>query len=293
MKIKIHGFDIFNYILLGILTLLFLYPFWYTLVMSFSTPVQANSLGLRFFPWPIDLSAYNEAFASTQIWIGFANTLFRVIVGTVLGILITYAAAYALSRKNLPFKRFLTTIVIFTMFFSGGLIPFYLLVQTLHLTENRWSLILPFLVQAFYLIITRNFVMSIPDEMEESAMVDGATPFTVMVRIMIPLSKPILAVLTLWIAVYYWNEWFYAYIFVHDSSKEVLQLYLYNLLVNNTTVSAGGEGSVNILQDMRSHATPQSIKAATVVLSVIPIMAVYPFIQKYFVKGIMAGALKG
>ena len=292
--IKTRGgriFNILNNTFMVILAVVFIYPFWYTLVLSFSTPLAASELGLKLFPSQASIEAYKETFQSNLIYIGYLNTFIRVIMGTALTVFFTYCGAYVLSKKNLPFRGVLTILILFTMFFSGGLIPSYLLVKNLGLIDSRWSLILPCLTNAWYLIIARNFIMTIPESMEESAFVDGAGPLTVIFRIIFPLSMPIIAVLILWTAVTHWNAWFDAYIYIRDNAKMVLQLVLRRVLIDNQIES--GSGVRNIMTDMNSRATPETIKAAIVILSIAPIVALYPFLQKYFVKGILVGALKG
>ncbi|MGO4374043.1 carbohydrate ABC transporter permease, partial [Paenibacillus sp. MCAF20] len=195
--------------------------------------------------------------------------------------------AYPLSRKTLPHRSFYTMIILFTMFFSGGLIPSYLLIKELHLMDSRWVYIVPMLVPTFSMLVLRNFFMSIPQEVEESAKIDGANDIRVLLSIVLPLSKPVLATLALWTAVGHWNAWFDAVLYISDQSKQVLQFFLREIVVLNTDKETFGSTVVG------NFKYETSIKAATVMFAVLPILVVYPFLQKYFVKGTMIGSLKG
>ncbi len=226
-------FFVFNYIVLGILALLCLYPFWDTLVLSFMTPEDATELGVRLWPKEFNFQAYKNILNDKLIGIGYLNTIFRTAMGTLLTVLLTYCAAYSLSKKNLMFRNTITTFIIITMFFNGGLIPTYLNIKHLGLMGSRWALILPMIANAWYLIITRSFISNLPDELEEAAVIDGAHPIRIVFSIMLPLSLPILAVISLWSAVAHWNDWFRAMLFVRERSKMVLQLILRRLLIDN------------------------------------------------------------
>lgn len=284
------AFDISNYVLMVILAFLFIYPFWDTIILSLSTPENATKLGLRFYTWPVILRSYGEVFSSKIIYLGYANTIFRTVIGTILTVFVSYCAAYALSKHDLPFRNLITLLVLFTMFFSGGLIATYLNIRWLGLMDTRWALILPSLTGAWYLIIARNFIMSLPKELEDAAMVDGCHPIKMVFYIMLPLSKPILAVLALWTAVMHWNSWFDALIYIRNQNKIVLQLALYRILQEqseaemNLMIQIGATGETTTLQ---------TVKAATIIVTIGPILLLYPFLQKYFVKGIMIGSLKG
>jgi putative aldouronate transport system permease protein len=218
------------------------------------------------------------------------NTLFRTVFGTILTIIVTYLGGYALSKKSLPFRKIIMMFIIFTMFFSGGLIPGYLLVKSLGLIGSRWALILPVATSAWNLIIARNFISTIPDALEEAAFIDGASPYTVLLTIMVPLSMPIIAVLALWTAVRHWNAWFDALIYTTDKSKMVLQLILRNLLIDKST-NATSETVAFITNT--EYTSPETVKAATVFVATLPILLFYPLVQKYFVKGVLVGSLKG
>lgn len=282
--------DAFIYLFMIISGAVFLYPFWDTLVLSFSSPQAALALKIRLWPGEWSLGAYREVFRSEVVYIGYYNTIYRTVVGTAITVVVTFCGAYVLSKRALPFRSTITVFILFTMFFHGGLIPHYWLVRSLGLLNSRWALILPTVTTAWYLVIARNFIMSLPDSMEEAAVIDGAHPLVIAFRIILPLSAPIIAVLALWHAVYHWNEWFHALIYVRDRNKMVLQLVLRRILIEQ---SLGDEMMGNILVEQTTTTTPETVKAATIIVSIGPIIALYPFLQKYFVKGVMVGALKG
>ena len=291
MRILTRGggvFNLVNYVFMTLLAVLFVYPFWDILVLSFSTPIQASRLGLRFLPQPPVLGAYISIFKTDVILIGYGNSLIRTIGGTSLNVTVTYLGAYALAKRELPFRRTITLFILFTLFFNGGLIATYLNIKSLGLLGSRWALVLPTAASAWSLIIARNFLMSLPQELEDAAFVDGAHPLAVVILVMLPLSAPIVAVLALWSAVGHWNAWFDALIYVTARHKMVLQLVLRRIIIAETQETLFPE------LFMTTYATtPETTKAATIMVTVLPIVAVYPFLQRYFVKGILIGSLKG
>lgn len=283
-------FDIFNYGFMIMLAILFVYPFWQTLVLSVSSPRLAMSMGLKLIPDGFYVKSYQEVFSSGIIYTSYFNTLVRTVLGTLLTITITYCGAYALSKKNLPFRNPIMMLILFTMFFSGGMIPSYLLIVQLGMFDKLWALILPAATSAWNLIIARNFIASLPESLEEAAHVDGAHPITIAFKIMLPLSLPIIAVLTLWSAVWHWNAWFDAMIYTRDSKNMVLQLLLRQIIISTSNQFIG---SGDILTVTTAETTPETVKAATIIITIAPIICTYPFLQRYFVKGIMVGAVKG
>ncbi len=282
-------FEVFLYSSMVMLVVLFLYPVWDTLVVSFSSPENVRRLGFRLIPDFITFSSYREVFKDDIIIIGYMNTLIRVTAGTVLTVLTTYCGGYALTKKSLPFRKTILLFILFTMFFNGGLIPTYMQIKNLGLIGSRWALILPMLTSAWNLIIARNFIRTIPQSLEESAFIDGAHPLTVVFRIMMPLSMPIIAVLALWTAVAHWNSWFDALIYVRSRDKMVLQLMLRRILIDQDEELIKN----GVLTLMTDETSPETVKAATVVVSTAPIIFFYPFLQRYFVKGVLVGSVKG
>lgn len=283
-------FDVFTYTAFALFSIAMLYPMWEILVVSFMPALEATKPGFKLFPKKPVLGPYRLIFGSRLIAYGYMNTIFRTVVGTTLSVFLTFCTAYPLANRKLPARKLFTVFYLIPMFFSGGLIPTYLLVRSLGLLNTRWALILPGLLVTFNILIMRNFIMAIPDSLEESAMIDGAPFFVILIRIIIPLSIPIMATIALWVAVGHWNSWFDALIYVRDHTKIVLQKILRYILIEEELMALDMDMD-EVMGD--ESITPRSIKAATVIASIGPIILVYPFIQKYFVKGIMIGSLKG
>lgn len=282
-------FGICNAILLGGLGFLTLYPFIYIASISLSTASEAAREGLHLYPREISLTAYRMLVENREVMIGYANTVFRTVFGTIATLLITSMTAYPLSRPYLPYRRLFTFLVVFTMLFSGGIVPLYLIIKGVGLIDNRLVYILPIMLSGFNVIIMKNFFQHIPESLAEAARIDGASEFTILFRIYIPLSKPVLATVALWTAVSHWNMWFDAMIYITSNSKQVMQTFLQRIVIENS-VELVEKGIVS--PDMTQF-TPETLKAATVVVTVLPMIIIYPFIQKYFVKGIMIGGVKG
>lgn len=278
-------FSVVNIVFLLSVAFLTLYPFAYVVFASISDPVKIMSnKGILFWPEGFSLMAYEKVFANPSIYIGYANTLFYVICGTAINIYMTASAAYVLSRKNLMLKRFFILMFIFTMYFSGGLIPAYLLMDKLSLINNRLGLILPVAMSTYNLLIMITGFYSIPASLEESAKIDGANHWVILWRIILPIAKPTIMVIMLYYAVGHWNAWFRAMIYIRDTDKMPLQLFLRNILTRNQLGAMSGD---NDIEDVGT-----TIKYATIIVSTLPILCVYPLIQKHFVKGVMIGAVK-
>lgn len=275
------------WIVVALLSFIFVYPFWQTVVLSFSDKVYANSPGFKFWPRSFTLDAYHEVFKSNTILIGYANTLWRVAIGASLTLVITFCAAYAITHRNLPGRSAINFIIVFTMFFGGGMIPTYLNLKSLGLLNTRWVLVLPGAASAWNFIIMRNFVGAINSEIEEAAHIDGANALQTMVRIMLPLSKAVIAVIGLWSVVNHWNAWFDSIVYANKPDLVVLQTVVRRLIDVGEESAAAGESIT------AAESTTETIRAATVVIATVPILAGYPFIQKYLVKGTMVGAVKG
>lgn len=283
-------FQMFAVLFISLLCIGFLYPFLHVLAISFSTPEEAIRPGIHLYPEQWSLEAYKKALESKQIWYGFQNTIFRTVAGTLLSLVFMVAAAYPLSKKYLPDRNFFTLFIVVTMFFGGGLVPTYLLIKGLGLYDTYWALILPSLMNTFSMLIIRNFFIGIPQELEDSARMDGANDIRILLSVVLPISGPILATITLWTAVRYWNEWFQALIYVQDQTKIVLQVYLRKLVVENQDIELR---MLMSQQPGQETVTPETVKAAVLMIVTTPILIVYPFLQKYFVRGVMVGSLKG
>ena len=282
-------FDFCNYLLMFLLLVITLYPCYYVVVASLSDPVKvAATNGLLFYPQGFSASSYYEVLKSSQIWYGYANTVFYVLVGGSMSVLFTVMAAFALTRKNLPGKNILSFLILFTMYFHGGLIPTYLVVKSIGLLDSRWVMLLINVVATYNLIITMSYFRGIPDSLEEAAKIDGASDYTVLFKILLPLAKPIIAVIALYYMVAIWNDFMTSLIYLNDRTKFPLQMVLREILIQNNTNSVAASGSGD---DAQAYA--ENLKYAIIVVSTVPILCVYPFIQKYFVKGVMIGAVKG
>ncbi|GGE49166.1 sugar ABC transporter permease [Pullulanibacillus camelliae] len=281
-------FNITNTIIMLTLIIVTIYPLIYVAFASVSDPaplLQHRGILWKPFGWTWD--AYKRVFANPMIVIGYGNTIFYVVVGTALNMILTILGAYALSRRKVMWSRPIMLGIVFTMFFSGGLVPRYLLVHDLGLLDTRWSLILPSAISAFNLIIMRTSFQGIPLSLEESARIDGANDFTILFRIVLPLSLPVIAVMTLFYAVYHWNSYFDALIFIRDRDLYPLQLVLREILVQNdtnnfTNGALGGD----------QYRIGETVKYAIIMVATLPILFLYPFLQKYFVKGVLIGSVK-
>ncbi len=297
-KYRVRGmrdrvFEIVVSLILACIVVIMFYPIWFVLVASFSDPTYVNNGTLLLWPRGFTLLGYQSVFKDQRIWIGYRNTLFYTILGTSLGTLLTMMSGYALSRKDLPFRNILMGYFVLTMYFSGGLIPFYIVVKNLHLTNTRTVIIIVSLISVYNIIIARSYLVgNIPEELFDAARVDGCGHTTFFFRIVMPLSKAIMAVLVLYLAVSYWDSYFNAMIFLTDRSKYPLALYLREILL---TAATGAANSRNMDPEaaVKLQTMVQVIKYGVIVVSTLPIICVYPFLQKYFVKGVMIGSIKG
>lgn len=285
-------FQVFNYIFLILLTLLFLIPFITVFSTSFVTEQEVARRG-AFILWPeqFNLGAYKMLLSQGSTLINsYKITIFRVVVGTVLNLLFTSTLAYGLSKKNLPGRNFFITLIFITMLFSGGLVPSFMLIKALGLYDSVWVMIIPGLVSAWNMILMKNFFSQIPDSLEESAMLDGATPLQVLIKIILPVSMPIMATIGLFYAVGHWNAWFDASIYINASDKQPAQVFMRNVVLSMSTKELDGA----VLNEVAGvKPTQETIKSAVIIITTLPILCIYPFIQKYFVKGMMVGSIKG
>ncbi|MEJ9219963.1 carbohydrate ABC transporter permease [Paenibacillus glucanolyticus] len=281
-------FDAANVILLCLLSIVTLYPFLYVLFASISTPAEfVQHRGILLWPKGFSLDSYRMVFENPNIIRSYLNTIFYVAVGTTLNILMTALGAYGLSRKNVMWKSTIMMLIVMTMFFDGGLIPKYLLMKNIGMLDTYWALIIPSAMTTWNLIIMRTAFQGVPDALEESARIDGANDWTILFRIIIPLSLPVIAVMVLFYGVWHWNKWFDALIYLRDRNLFPLQLILREILIQNDTnsmmTSVGGGDRMPV---------GETIKYATIMVATLPILFLYPFLQKYFVKGVMIGAIK-
>ncbi len=280
-----------NGIILTLICIVFAYPIIYVLSSSFSNP-EAVKTG-KVLLWPVDpgLQGYKAVFSHKSIMTGYRNTILYTFFGTILNVTLTMMAAYPLSRKDFPFRGFFMFLFIFTMFFGGGLIPSYILMVQLRLIDTVWSVLLPGAVAAYYMVIVRTFLInSIPNELLEAAMIDGCTDSQYFFRILLPLSKAVLAVITLFYAVGHWNSYFNAMLYLNNDQLWPLQIILRNILIANKVNLSEIHDPDLIAAKMGME---DLLKYALIIVSSAPIICMYPFVQKYFIKGVMIGSIKG
>jgi putative aldouronate transport system permease protein len=280
-------FGYFNMLLMLVLCAVTLYPFLY---VAFASLSDATSLlqhrGIMLKPAGFDLGAYKAVFENPMIMKGYQNTLIYVVLGTTINLLMTAIGAYVLSRQNLYFKNIIMFFIVVTMVFHGGLIPSYLLVNSLGMMNTMWAILIPGAINTFNMIIMRTSFQGIPVSLEESARMDGANDWVILFRIVIPLSMPVIAVMILWYAVGHWNSYFNALVYLRNREAYPLQLVLREILISNNTdsmMTGGGDDK---------YAIGETIKYAAIMVSTLPIICLYPFLQKYFVQGVLIGAIK-
>ncbi|WP_424768809.1 carbohydrate ABC transporter permease [Paenibacillus sp. sgz302251] len=282
-------FSVVNYLFFIVLILVMIYPFWYMIMGSLSDPVYVADGGFFLKPAGFSLSAYEAVLKNVSILTGFRVTLISTIGGTVIGTFLTATTAYAISKKRLRGRMFFAFLVLFTMMFNGGLIPSYLLIKELNMIDTYWALILPSAIGAWNIFVMQSFFRGIPDELEEAAKIDGASDLTVFFRIVLPLSKPVLATIGLFIAVWYWNDFFSSVLYVSEKDMWQLQMVLKDLISNTSNAIAQAGISISYQSEVNEF----TIKMASIIISSIPILLVYPFLQKHFVKGALVGSVKG
>ncbi|MCU6708549.1 carbohydrate ABC transporter permease [Paenibacillus sp. J5C_2022] len=281
-------FAVFNYILLALFALAALYPFVYVLSASLSSSEAVVTGSVWLWPIDIQLQSYVKVMQYEGIWTAYANTIYYTVVGTACSLLLTVLGAYPLSKQRLQGGTFISFMIAFTMWFNAGMIPMYLNFRDLGLLDNRAAIIIGFALSAFYVILMRTFFQNIPNDLEESAKVDGANDFQILWKIYLPLSKAALTTIGLFYAVFRWNGYFWAMVLLKDENKIPLQVLLKKLIVE---LNLSEEMMAS--RDVTAAISQETVVYATIIISIIPIVAVYPFIQRYFVKGVMIGSVKG
>ena len=289
-------FNIINTTAVTIITLVILYPLIFVISASISDPA-AVSTG-KMWLWPVDITfeGFKRVFANDAIWLGYRNTIFYTIVGTIIHLMVLLPCAYALSRKELMAKKFVLWIILFTMLFNGGLIPTYLVIKGLGFLDTMWAIVIPNVVGAWSILVARAFFQqTIPDQLVEASKIDGASDYYIFWKIVLPLSAPIIAVMALFHAVGLWNQYFNALIYLSDDDKFPLQLILRQILVlNEVDTSTGGAGDTggmaeSFIEQVRNAAL---VKYAVIIVSALPLLIVYPFLQRFFVQGVLIGSIK-
>lgn len=285
------AFIILVYVLLSAVMLIVLYPLIYIVSASFSDPQAVVSGKVMLWPVDVTLRGYKAVFRNPKILTGFMNSFIYMGVGTVVNLIMTMLCAYPLSRKEFTARNKIAALFVFTMYFSGGLMPTYMIVNKLGLINTRWAMIIPSAMSTYNMIIARTYMVnSIPDELYEAAQIDGCSPFKYLLKVVVPLCKPILAVLTLYYGIAKWNNYFDAMLYINDASLQPLTIVLREILIQNQI-------DPTMLTDASAIAKLQGItellKYAVIVVASVPVLAIYPFVQKYFVKGVTIGAVKG
>ena len=273
-----------------LVAIVILYPLWFVIIASISNSDLVNQGKVTF--WPVDIRFYGfqQIFQDARIWVGYRNTIFYVVVGTLLNIIVTMPAAYALSRPDFKARNAVMLYFVFTMYFSGGLVPTYMMVNSLKLINTPWILLIMVLINTYNLIIARTFIQNtIPNDLFESATLDGANHFRTFWSIVLPLSKAIISVEILYYAVFHWNDYFNALIYTSSPEVQPLQMVLRRILLQNEAFASGNGG----VQGGYAQSSADQVKYAVIIVSTVPILCVYPFVQKYFEKGVMIGAVKG
>lgn len=291
-------FDIINYSGLILIFLMFTYPLWFVVIASVSDPSAVYAGEVIFWPVGFSTQGYKRVFENAEVWTGFANTILYTVGGTIMNVVVTTLAGYALSRRDLKGRSQLTLILVFTMYFSGGMIPGYLNMRDFGLTDTRFVMMLVGLVNVSNVLVTRNFFRaSVPWELTEASFIDGASDFQIFTRVMLPLSKPILAMITINYAVVHWNDYMNARIYLRNQDFYPLQMILRDILLKTKIESLGTgiEDAETILSQILEQKAADQIKYALIVVSTVPLMAVYPFLEKHFSKarGQMVGGVKG
>lgn len=283
-------FDVILYTICAVLLLIILYPLWFIVIASVSDPSAVAGGHVWLLPVGFTLDGYAELLRQPTVWMGYRNTIAYTVVGTLIGLALNIPAAFALSRKDLWGRKVIMGLFVFTMFFSGGLIPIFLTVQETGLYNTFWVLVLPFSVSAYNMIVARTFFQnSLPRDLWDAAQIDGCGNLRYFFSIALPLSKAVISVIALWTAVGQWNSYFNALIYIRDENLYPLQLIMRNILITNQNFAALGTGEAAMIAMRRANL----VRYAMIIIATVPIMCVYPFIQKYFDQGVMIGALKG
>lgn len=283
-------FDFFLYLIATIIVIIMVYPMYFIVIASISNPTDVSLGNIVLLPKGINFKGYRKLIEYSQLWVGYKNTLIYASLGTIASLIFNIPAAYALSRKDLCGRKLFTIFYLIPMFFTGGLIPTYMVIKDFELLDTIWVMVIPFSVITYYIIVARTFFTnSIPGDLWEAAQLDGCGNLNFFFRIVLPLSKAVIAVIALWTAVGQWNSYFNALIYLRSPELQPLQLVLRNILISNQTISAQSSGAAAV----EAKQMADLIKYAVIVISSAPIMCMYPFVQKYFNQGVMLGSLKG
>ncbi|MFQ7749836.1 MAG: carbohydrate ABC transporter permease [Eubacteriales bacterium] len=284
------AFNIVLYAICIIILLIVVYPLYFIVIASFSNPTEVANGKVWLWPSQFTVDGYKEILRHAEIWVGYRNTIFYTVAGTLIGLAVNIPAAYALSRRDLVGRKVITFYFIFTMFFNGGLIPTYFTIRDFGLYNSFWVMVLPFSVVVYHIIIARTFFdSSLPQGLLDAAQIDGCSNLRFFFQIALPLSKAVLAVIALYTAVAQWNAYFNALVYIKDDGLKPLQLIIRNILITKQLIAGTGDG----LAAQEARRLSELMRYAVIIVTTVPIMCVYPFVQKYFSKGVMIGAIKG
>ena len=284
-------FDVVNVAIMILLLCVYIWPIWFVIIASFSDPMEVQLGKVLFLPSKLSIQSYIELINRSSIWTGYRNSLIYLVSGTFLDMVFTICAAYPLSRKDFMLRRPVMVFLLITMYFSGGLIPMYMLVKALGLINTIWCILLSGVLSVYNILIMRSYFMnSIPSALQEAAVLDGANSYQYLIKVVLPLSKPVLAVIALYNAVGRWNDYYTALVYIHNEDMYPLQLVLREILDSVTAKSTDITNNLDMTDQVK---LAQSLKYSSIIVATIPIMLIYPFVQKYFVKGVMIGAVKG
>lgn len=287
-------FDWVNDVLMLVMLVIFTWPLWFVFIASFSDPIAVNSGQVLLWPKDVMWNGYEMTFEHKDLWTGYKNTIIYTVVGTFLNLVLSVCFAYPLSRKNFKLKKLFLIMFVFTMYFSGGMIPTYLIVKKMHILNTGWAMMIPSAISVYNALIIRSyFVNSIPAELEEAATLDGANTAQYLWKVVLPLSKPVLAVVGLYYAVYHWNDYYNALIYIYKDSLYPLQSVLRSILMTSNSLVDATASAADAEAMEAAFNTYLAMRYCVIIVAAVPMLCVYPFIQKFFVKGVMVGSVKG
>lgn len=287
------AFDWINYIVMALISFLMLYPLWYCIVGSFNEGSDYLRGGVFLWPRKWTFANYKAVFLDRSILDAFGVTIAKCLIGTITSVLCTSMVSYAITRPRLKLKKFYIPFIMLTMFFSGGLIPYFILITDLGLYDSFWVYIIPTMFSAYNMIIIQSFMRELPGELLESAKIDGASEYRIFFQMILPLSKPVLATISLFTIVNHWNSYFDSMMYTSSRKLQTIQLFLKKVITDPSVARGLGSAAAVTIPEQASTLTPQVVKLATMVITALPIICVYPFLQRYFVKGVTMGAVKG
>ncbi len=286
-------FDTVNILIMVAILIVIIYPLWFVVIASFSNSQLVTTGKVLILPKDFHLQAYRKVFSDNRIMTGYRNTILYTFAGTLLNVIFTMSLAYPLSRRDFVGRNFLMGIMSVTMFFSGGLIPTYLVYKQLGIVNTFWVMILPGLISVYNCILMRTFIQGLPYDLQEAAMIDGCGNIGILLKVVLPLCKPIIAVMVIYYGVSHWNSYFNALVYLSKKELKPLALILREILVTNTTTASDMESAGGAESQMEMQRIAESIKYSVIIVSTFPMLCLYPFVQKYFAKGVMLGAIKG